>query len=478
MAVRFSSVLALAYGCLFVSGAADAVRADCPSYTHHTAVVGLVDSLPGGWFVFAQSTASGLFKSDLKTYNPVLVPGTGGDSPSFIDISDDGKWIVYLTTSAGGQVSIIMITPTGKGRKQFPVSGQSHMGTTYPTMVRFLNASPKGNEIVYTTGWSTINAYSYTANDSVVTLGSERNVLSFPSEDGIVETTGLGAWKDQLLFESMIDNYGISRPGYITIPDNGNGSATDADLYQWANPSGGDTTTFGCGHIMSHDGLYCSSNAGYIGDTCVPCKHATENTYIMDHKGVYITPFLRSGSQGVEITGLPRSKGVSINWCPSDYWYGLYNEFDFDEENFTNNNKYIALAQIGNGTSAMKALKAVWALYWPTNTWTMLTPAGNTKGSAGTTYHFPAIHFTTVSEARNGLIERGNSLRMPEVHSSTVTGPSIELENGVCGITLYSLAGKTIWQYHRDRSSGVQRVDLPPSARSAGCLVTRFEFDK
>lgn len=469
MSARSYLALAIAGGCLLAQGFVGIALAACPSYTHHAAITGAVASLPDGWFVFAENGVRGLFKSDLKTYDATVIPGTAQDVPSFIDISDDGKWIVYLSS----QSRIFMITPSGKGRLQIPVSTQSG-GLT---MVRFYNSSPKGNEIVYENGSGSVAAYSYIANDSVVTPGSERKILTISGSDFISSTEGLAAWKDQLLLEMFftIGGNSISRPGYFTIPNNGSGTATEADLYTWNNTPDGDTTVWGCGHTISHDGLYTSSNAGFIGDTCVPCKHAFENGYSMEHKGVYIAHFLRQEDSAIEVTTIPSSPyAVSINWCPSDYWYGLYNEFDFDHENFTNNNQYLAIAQIGDGTSTQNALKGVWVLHWPDNTWTMLTPSTNPMGSAGITYIHPAIHFTAPLEVNRRLDDRANTASQTRVRAAAGPFAAIDLGDGVSGVTLYSLSGRELWSYHRSQSIGVQRVTAPSSIR--GCMVSRYEF--
>jgi hypothetical protein len=460
----------------------------CPSYTHLTTIAGIPDSLPAGWFIYSKSGASGLFKSDLKTFSEQAIPNTNTDQPTWVDISDDGNWIVYLTRSYGSSGQIYLIKSDGTGKTLVPTTVQ---GTSYPSMVRFYRGSPFGNEIAYQSGYGRLEATSYTVQGSVVTPGTERIVVSFPVldsvgsrgklwqgdmwEDGMSVNEGFGIWKDQFFFESWFNQTQYSRPGYVTIPNGGKGVATEEDFFQWSNTA--DTTTWGCGSTMSHEGLYCASNAGFIGSSCVPCKNATVNGYIMDHKGFYVNHFFKLGSPAVDITTIPDANGVSINWCPADYQYGLYNEFDFDHESFTNNSEYIVCAQIGNGTNQKSALKGVWLVYWPTNNWTMLTPASNPLGQAGTTFTHPAAFFTNYSGVKKDQINHSGAT--PALKNRTLAqGTMINLANGVRGVSVYSLAGKMIWQYHRDSSAGAQQIALPQALRAAGCVAMKYSVDK
>ena len=477
--------------CIAVLSIVPPASATCPAYTHKdTVFTGSLDTLGDGWFVYGKNGKNGLYKSDLKSFHEDTIPNTSTDQPSWADISDDGKWIVYLTWGTNNHSNIYMITPDGKGKTLIPSTVQLDRGA-YPTMVRFYRGSPKGHEIAYQSGYGRIEATSYSAVDTTITVGTERTVVSFPVidstsvrsgyswETAISTGEGLGVWKDQVFLESVIDYTQFSRPGYVTIPDSGNGIATDSNLYMYANQRDLDSTTWGCGSTMSHDGQYCASNAGFIGDSCVPCKNAIVNTYIMDHKGFYVNHFFRLGDPAIDIGTIPQAHGVSINWCPADYRFGLYNQFDFDHENFTNNSEYIALAQIGNGTNTKQALKGVWLVHWPTNTWTMLTPTDNPLGSTGTTYTHPAVFFNAYASVQNPSLSRAFvQTNGSVVKSATMIGRTLILAPGVRSAAIYSPNGRLLWQLHRDQATGTMRVALPASIHSTGCLITKFNYDK
>ena len=58
----------------------------------------------------------------------------------------------------------------------------------------------------------------------------------------------------------------------------------------------------------------------------------------MDHKGFYITKFLRKGVDppiAIDSQIDDPTYGRSINWCPQQYRLGTYNQVNFNEWNFS-----------------------------------------------------------------------------------------------------------------------------------------------
>jgi hypothetical protein len=268
-----------------------------------------------------------------------------------------------------------------------------------------------------------------------------------------------------------------SLPGYITIPGGGTGTATRTNFFQWANSI--DSSTYGCGHTMSHDGRFCVSNSGYIGSSCVPNKNAVAAGNSMDHKGFYVAPFLRSGSPAIDIMTIPDQHGLSINWCPSTYQYGSYSQVDFGLWSYSNDSGYVIGVQQGNGTNSKPAVKSVWLVHWPTNTWTPLTPSTNPAGASGPTYTYPAVFFTANAGVQKMPYGSSNGDRTPgSARTFTSIGSAIDLTRGAHGVAVYSLAGQLLFSFHRDQAGNSQRISLPPSVRNAGCVVTKYEIDR
>jgi hypothetical protein len=156
--------------------------------------------------------------------------------------------------------------------------------------------------------------------------------------------------------------------GFVTIPDNGNGIAGFDDFYQFAAPP--PEEYWGCGQTMSHDGRYCASNSALIGSACVLNKLHDPDP--MDHKGFYVTRFLRSDVAPIAINDQIEdpSYGVSINWCPADYRIGDDVQVDFTNYNFSNSNEYLAGVLKGSVIAQLDFSYGIWTVHWPTNTWT------------------------------------------------------------------------------------------------------------
>jgi hypothetical protein len=291
----------------------------CPAFTKKSAIAGTAANLPDGWFVYTKSSGNGLFKSDLKTFAETAVPNTSGDRTGWADISDDGQWLLYLAFAADTN-KIYLIKPDGSLKTRVPATVDWEKGGAFPVMPRFYRGSPNGNEIAYVSGGGRIRAVSWSVNGNTVQFANARILFSYQVHDSLSTNgyawygwvsggEGFGIWKDQMLFETFFPPTPTgfppqySLPGYVTIPNNGTGIATRTNFFQWSNSI--DSSTYGCGHTMSHNGRYCVSNSGYIGSNCVPNKNAVAAGNSMDHKGFYVAPFFKSGDPAVNIMTIP-----------------------------------------------------------------------------------------------------------------------------------------------------------------------------
>jgi hypothetical protein len=222
---------------------------------------------------------------------------------------------------------------------------------------------------------------------------------------------------------------------------------------------------WGCGHTMSWDGQFCATNSGNTGDgACVPNKKSYEP---LDHKGIYITPFFKDDQPQIDFHDQIDVHGISTNWCPERYRFGAYNEVDFTYWYFSNHPYYL----IGTLQGELAPEHCLWVLYWPTNTWTRVTPADQTAE----TYIEPVMYFPGIDNVRRPLPARG---------AATVPGGTLTLRAPVrqhvkmpadaSGFTVYSAQGRQLWHYRH--AAGSERVvSLPASLSRAGLLVVRFQ---
>ncbi len=113
-------------------------------------------------------------------------------------------------------------------------------------------------------------------------------------------------------------------------------------------------------------------DSGATGNVCVPSKLTSPPT---DHKGCMVTRFIRVDEPPISIHDiiLDPANGVSINWCPSKYRFGTYDEVDFDNYSFANHPEYVIGALKGTKLQQLGMNPGLWFIHWPTNTWTSIT---------------------------------------------------------------------------------------------------------
>jgi hypothetical protein len=342
------------------SGPITGANNGCPSYTHKEDVqTGNPGDLPEGYFVFDRDSIPGLYKSPLRSFTSSLIPNTKNNFPRSISISNDGRWIFFVDFGSGIPY---LIRANGCDKTKVPTTGVP-AGEFYPG--GFYRNSPYGNELFYLAGAREIHAIGVTFTSGSPVFGVDRTIARLQALclDPLF-TTQYAVCGDRIFGQvnpMVNDSTVIARTGFLTIPEGGTGTATDADVYKWAD----DDYHYieGCGHTMSFDGSYALANAGPFFYTygCIPTGH----------KGFYITPFRRKNDPPLNLyTEHILKFGTSINWCPERYRNG---DGDFWGWYFTNDNRYVAGRMLSIDWNS-----GGWIIDWRNNRWTMVTPADST----------------------------------------------------------------------------------------------------
>lgn len=346
---------------------------DCAPYTHKNDVtVGDPSTLPDGFFVYNPQTETGLFKSEIRQFNPQLIPNTIADRPGCISISDNGQWACYVDQSRS---RICLVNINGCNKTVVPVS-ETDIG--FPTIAGFYRNSPYGSEIFYLASNKVLKSVKVDFTGEIPVFSGDRVIADLGEQyrfnkDDFMQ---ISVVKDQIYAEisPYVNGVVYSRTGYLTIPDGGRGIGGPEDVYQWKDDIL--EVVGGCGHTQSHDGLLCAANAGSIGSQCVPHSH----------KGFFITPFRRVTDPPVNMYTEHIDKfGTSINWCPLQYQNSSGFEVDYWGWYFSNRNDLIIGRQIG-------ALNedGLWVVDWEKSVWYRVTPIEkNIKALMPAVYFYP-----------------------------------------------------------------------------------------
>ena len=353
----------------------------CPSYTHKgDETYGNQSDLPAGFFVYSYeynpaNLVPGLYISNIRNFSPSLIPTTENEFPRSIKISDDGKWILY----AGGDNNAYVISVDGSKKYQAPLSG------TQVLTVDFYRNGPNGTEICYTTT-DTVRQEIHAIQvrlDSVATFGAIRTIADLTGSFRIEPYYPISVAKDQILgaFSLLWQGTYVLRMGFLTIPDAGRGIALPQHMFEWANESG--QQVWGCNSTMSFDGSLClyipgaagmSGSGGAMG-ICIP----------PEHRGFVVTPFRRVTDSAITVDDHIDKYGLSINWVPAQFNYGLWDQMDFHGWSFGNNNDLA----IGSQTGTLTPVKGAWMVNWKNNVWTQLTPSDSMMD-----IYWQAVYFT------------------------------------------------------------------------------------
>jgi len=337
-----------------------AAGAQCPSYVHkNNVILGSPSALPDGFFVYGVEKQRGVYKSSIRAFDARVIPNTENDEAQSIEISDDGKWIIYRTPDA----KVYLIGGDGNKKTVVPVAGAD---AGLPTYVGFYRRSPYGGEIFCAVSQGRVDAVRVDFSKGTPAFGAQRTILS---------TGGRYFLSDWDLQMAVVGDELVIRGGergdritYYTIPNGGRGTAGTSDQFAWKNDNP-PQNSYGCGITITHDGRQVLFNPGWIGSApCIPNKNCNPP---MDHKGFCITPFRSAGSlPAMTWNENVDAYGTSVNWCPSEYRFGEYYDVDFNQWYFTNNNDYV----IGLLRGDLSPVNGLWMVHWRTNTWTLLSP--------------------------------------------------------------------------------------------------------
>jgi hypothetical protein len=347
---------------------------ECPDFVHRENITQYYDSgavLNVTGTVVAGRRGGGIYKTALGENNPVMIPNTDGENSNSTDITEDGQWVLY---NSGG-CKLIRID----GQHKTSVPGASNGGDG---ACSFWWNAPSGQlEVVYRTGDNmSLHAVPVTLGDGPPGFGADHTVAQFNE----VMEFGFGIAGNHLFARVNADMFS---PKMVTIPDNGNGTATNADFWQHTN-----SPSWGCMCTISHDGTIVAFNTGY--DQWVGCL--ANEFVLLRHKSVVLLPFQETSDPSMEWQNeLMKENGVSVNWAPEKYLYldpdnpdrgasaGTSNFWsDFKNWCYTNHNEYIVGdadclpynvgGQDSSAGSNMPDSGSIWLVHYPTNTWTMV----------------------------------------------------------------------------------------------------------
>ncbi len=329
----------------------------CPSYTRKQTVVGDPGDLPDGYVVFSHSNEGGVYRSRIAHFEPVLIRGTKGDQASSVHISDCGEWILYV--KYGTRIPFL-VKRDGSQKVVVPRVG---CDPEYPTITGFYRESPYGTEIYYQANYDRINAVTVDFSGKTPKFGNHRTIADLRGEYGVhnFAIVNFIVSGDRIFgaVGPIADGMLSHRTGYLTIPDQGKGTAGPEHVYQWAHDDS--STMDGCGHALSHDGSLALAVAGRWGtSSCVPKRH----------KGFYITGFRYFDEPPMDMfVDHIQSNGISINWCPTEYRGASKFEVDFWGWYFGNRNDYV----VGRLAGTRSTSHGIWLIEWATNTWTRIS---------------------------------------------------------------------------------------------------------
>jgi hypothetical protein len=340
--------------------------AQCPAFVHKVATKQYVDSgavIPKGTVVCGLLNANGLFTAPLGQNTAALIPNSDKDGMcNSTQITEDGQWVLY---NAGGP-KIIRID----GQFKTAVPGTTSKSEGCCT---FWWHAPSGKlEVVYRApGDATIHAIPVTFGAAEPTFGTDHIIANLTG--GAAEFT-MGVSYNHIF--TRFDDAHMG-PKMITIPNNGAGTATNADFYK---PT--EYPYWGCRCTISHDGYICVYNPGF--DQWCHCM--LDEGCLTRYKSCVLLPFQEVTATPVSWPNtLVKTMAISINWAPANFLLLNPNDtgghgLDTNSQGsqvagwcFTNDSTYLSCEAWGHKIGSDSG--CIFLVHWPTNTWTrILTP--------------------------------------------------------------------------------------------------------
>jgi hypothetical protein len=222
--------------------------------------------------------------------------------------------------------------------------------------------------------------------------------------------------KDEVFgrINKMVDNAESFRHGFVTIPDDGSGTASGDNVYKWTNenPWG----WYGCGFALSYNGELALSNPLDVGDdNCVPNGY---NPDAGSHKGFMITAFLRDDFPEMAFDAQidDPDYGRSSNFVPEKFRYGTPEGVDFDHWTFAPNNLEYVVGGLKGGEATVRGL---FLIEWATNTWWLLS-----ENSNSTAWNWPAFYYGREPGVVATLEEKKYSPEVANPHGYKIVSPN------------------------------------------------------
>jgi hypothetical protein len=413
-----------------VSGGSETPNS-CPDYTHKDDVqIGKSQDLPDGFFVFDRDTIPGLYKSPLREFRSSLIPSTKNNFPRSISISNDGQWIFFVDSKTNIPY---LIRGNGCYKSMVPTLGVP-LRSLCPG--GFYRNSPYGDELFYLAGKQEIHALKVTFTAQGPLFGDDRMIARLSTLFCLNPDYAIqyAVSRDQIfgqicpiIHDSTIYHSILLRTGFMTIPGNGSGIATDANIYKWANDDY--RVVDGCGHTMTFDGQFVLANAGpYFHSACIPTGH----------KGFYVTPFRRDSDPPLDqYTEHLLKSGTSLNWCPQQYRNG---DWEFWGWYFTNSNSYVAGRMTSRDWNSCGLM-----VDWYKNIWTMLSPIDSNiriqqpAAFIGAVEDTGSSYIDTACQCNDTLDSLGNDISNPLYKVISPNGGELFHSNEPCTVKVSSV---------------------------------------
>jgi hypothetical protein len=346
-----------------------------------------------------------LFKSSIRHYAPEEIPNTSEDQPRWVQISEDGRWILYTDHLSR---AAYLIRPNGSDKTEVPLP----VGAMW---AQFYRSSPKGIEIYYpldcaNTACNTfleMGAVSVDLSGNIPAFGDTRKIVSL-TNPGPAGITHYMMGEPSVVADHVFGQYNLIAGDkntrhvfFLTIPDSGNGTANNAQLWNFSDTVL-DSSMYGCGYTLSPDGAHALWNVGSQGllkaydpyvkadQYCVPNREGDK-----DHKGFVIAPFQRYDAPSMTKHGIVDTHAVSVNWVPEECRVGGSRDVDHPAWKYDKTGKYVIGWQTSYQNQQYCPFWGIFLCKWETNHWILLTPKDEKV-------RFPAVWIGDASEIQIG----------------------------------------------------------------------------
>ncbi len=348
--------------------------ADCPSFVKkNNPILAPAAQAPAGFMVYNKLNSSskelaGVYTTPINSFSEKVIPSTETDPPTNIDMTWDSKWIVYLSTATR---KIYIVRVDGTGKTEVPVTVNA---TGFPRSTGFWHDGRRGLEIFYTASQTLIKSVSVTLPETgPATFGTSESLVFLNRSPWVFDYASFYAYQcankrhfvTQLICTGKCGTDGkeIRRFGFFTLPMDSGSVATMDSMYTFKDMP--DTSIYGCGFALSADAKMVLANPGSQGDPiCVPNRESH-----LDHKGFMIEPFKEVSDSAISVHDIINDEGISVNWAPTSYRFGLHYEVDFSNWNFIRGSESYVSGTLTGAWAGKDFVRGLWVVNWKENAW-------------------------------------------------------------------------------------------------------------